>query len=114
MPEDVNAVRLVGRLSAAPTGKVLPSGDEIVGFRLVVGRPAAVRRRRPGGPAVDTVDCVVWRAALRRAALGWPVGATLEVDGSLRRRFFRTPAGTGSRCEVEVDRARVARAARDG
>ncbi|MFL6137577.1 MAG: single-stranded DNA-binding protein [Frankiaceae bacterium] len=110
--EHCNEVVLRGRLAAPAESRQLPSGDLIASFRLVVDRPAR-RRKRPGdrAPTVDTLDCVAWRAALRRAALAWRAGDTVEVTGALRRRFWRSPTGPVSRCEVEVDAASVVRAA---
>lgn len=61
---EVNTVHLVGRVSAAPQTRELPSGNLLLQFRVV------------------------------------------EVDGSLRRRFFATGAGRVSRYEVEADRVR--------
>lgn len=107
-----NEVLLVGRLAAEPLVRELPSGDQLVTFRLVVERPPGARApgRRP--VSVDTIDCVARSAALRRAAVGWCAGDVLELQGALRRRFFRTPAGAGSRYEVDVAKARrLARAA---
>lgn len=105
-----NEVLLVGRLSAEPVDKELPSGDLLTSFRLVVARPQSAVEQR--GTAVDTIDCVARTAGLRRASGGWRSGDVLELQGALRRRFFRTPAGVGSRYEVEVLKGkRLARAA---
>ena len=104
-----NLVKLVGRLSGDPQERELPSGDRLVTFRLVVHRavqPSAAGRSKQ---RVDTIDCVAWAARVRRSALSWPDGCTLEVSGALRRRFRRTPAGPTSRVEVEVQRARLRR-----
>lgn len=106
-----NEVVLVGRLAAVPELRTLPSGDVLASFRLVVGRPPGVSGRParmvPARTAtVDTLDCVTWRAKVRRAAVGWEPGDVVEVSGSLRRRFWRAGAGTASRCEVEVAGAR--------
>lgn len=90
--ELVNQVRLRGRWAGA-VQRELPSGDELVTARLVVPRP---------GPGVDTIDCALWRGDLRRRALRVPDGTNVEIDGSLRRRFWRTPSGAASRYEVEV------------
>ena len=90
--ETVNEVRLRGRWTAA-TERELPSGDGLVTARLVVARP---------GQGVDTIDCALWPAGLRRRALKLPDGSLVEVEGSLRRRFWRTPTGAASRYEVEV------------
>jgi single-strand DNA-binding protein len=87
----------------------MPSGDDMVTWRVVVDRPAAQGR----GPGFDVVDCVAWVVRVRRAALGWGVGDIVSLDGALRRRFWRSPGGgLQSRCEIEVRTAkRVAAAA---
>ena len=91
-PEPVNEVRLRGRWTAV-TARTLPSGDEVVTARLVVPR---------ANTGVDTIDCAVWKGGLRSRALKVVDGTTMEVEGSLRRRFWRTPGGPASRYEVEV------------
>jgi single-strand DNA-binding protein len=98
--ESLNEVRVRGRWVGARE-RQLPSGDELVVARVVVPRPA-------GG--VDTLDCAVWTPALRRRAMGLADDAVVEVSGSLRRRFWRTPAGPASRYEVEVNAIRRVRA----
>lgn len=97
-----NEVLLVGRLAAVPQERELPSGDHLVTLRLVVDRP--VPRRPPPGRAVsvDTLDCAAWTAATRRTARGLQAGDVVEVQGALRRRFWRVGAGAVSRTEVEV------------
>jgi single-strand DNA-binding protein len=99
--ETVNEVVLVGRVAAEASGRTLPSGDELVTWRLVVDRPPA--DSTTGRPVtVDTVDCVAWRPALRRAAGTWAAGDVVRVEGALRRRFWRSPTGAASRYEVEA------------
>ncbi len=102
-PATVNEVRLHGRWHGA-VERALPSGDLLVTARVVVARPE-------GG--VDALDCAVWPAGLRRRVLSWPDGTRVEVTGSLRRRFFRTPVGAASRYEVHVQRIRRAPGSRD-
>jgi single-strand DNA-binding protein len=102
-PQHRNEVLLVGRLAAAAEPRVLPSGDLLVAFRLVVARTG---RSRPRSPTVDTVDCTGWRAPVRREAGRWSPGDVVEVTGALRRRFWRTATGPVSRYEVEVRTAR--------
>lgn len=107
-PDPVNEVRLVGRVSAEPQSRELPSGDQLVTWRLVVTR-GAVRRSAPDSvrvPTVDTLDCVAWSAGVRRTARGLAAGDVVEVSGALRKRFWRTSAGPSSRTEVEVERVR--------
>lgn len=97
----VNEIRVVGRLSRSPESRSLPSGDEVVTFRVVV------RRARPQGKvAIDTLDCAAWTPSVRRTVARWAPGDTVEVSGALRRRFFRAGGGSASRVEIEVVRAR--------
>jgi single-strand DNA-binding protein len=101
--EGHNEVVLGGRVSGEPTVRVLPSGDELVSWRLVVGRDN--RRVSSSGrqlPTVDTIDCVAFKAGVRRTAARWAGGEVIEVRGELRRRFWRGAQGAASRCEVEV------------
>lgn len=111
-PPSRNEVLLLGRLAAAPTPRVLPSGDVLVQFRLVVPRASATGHASGGAgsrgraPSVDTLDCVAWRADVRRRLSSWQPGDILEVQGALRRRFWRSGGGPTSRTEVEVGKAR--------
>ena len=107
-----NEVRLMGRVSGSPVEREMPSGDVVVLFRLVVPRPAARRSASARGASrkavtVDTIDIACWSARSRRAALRLQEGETVEVSGSLHRRFFR--AGGGAVSRYEVDAATVAR-----
>jgi single-strand DNA-binding protein len=106
--DDVNAVRLRGRLSADPERRVLPSGDEVVRLRVVV--------RRPDGGAVDTVDVSLGPApgAGGRARPGevgrraltaverLEVDQRVEVVGELRRRWWEAGGARRSRLEVRA------------
>ncbi len=105
----VNEVRLVGRISQAPEERVLPSGDSVWTFRVVVPRAA----RRGGGTRqqVDALDCAAWSARARKSVRAWCVDDVVEVTGAVRRRFFRAAGAAASRVEVEVDRGRVIRRA---
>jgi len=103
----INEVRLVGRVSGV-TQSTLPSGDEIVTFRVVTDRLAS--QRGPSGRVmVDTLDCVAFAAAVRRKAAALADGDWVEVAGALRRRFWRGTSGAASRTEVEVRRVSRAR-----
>ncbi len=98
--EPQNHVVLSGRVSGEPATTVLPSGDEIVTFRLVVDRPD--RARRTSRQTVDVFDCTAWTARLRRQASRLVSGDEVEVTGALRRRFHRTGSGTRSFVGVEL------------
>ena len=113
-PADVasrNEVVLTGRVSGVPEERELPSGDALVSWRVVVGRPAPRRSASAGrSPTIDTIDCVAWSAGLRRTARGLADGDLVAVEGALRRRFWRGAAGSVSRTEVEVAALRRLRA----
>jgi single-strand DNA-binding protein len=100
---DRNEIVLVGRLSAEPTARELPSGDAMTAFRLVVRRPEGHRASRVG---FDTLDCAAWRADVRRTVGRWRRGDVVEVSGSLRRRFWRAGGIASSAWEIEVAKAR--------
>lgn len=123
--EGINEVRLVGRVSGTPETRSLPSGDEVVQLRVVVRRPPdpprkAARARGAGRPevleavvkgaraSVDTIDVSCWTALTRRAGLRMADGDVVEVEGSLRRRFYRAGPSVQSRYDVVAERVRRA------
>src|SRR4051794_6432026 len=116
-PDDVrpdNDVFLRGRLAADPVNRVLPSGDELVAFRLTVDRPSDDKASGGGSRSartvrVDSIDCAAVTARVRRSLQRAAPGDELELTGSLRRRFWRSADGLGSRYEVLVASARVNR-----
>ena len=107
--QSINMVRLLGRLSADPEERTLPSGDVIWTFRVIVTRPDRDARTR-----VDALDCTAWSARARRSVASWRAADVVEVEGAVRRRFFRTSSGAASRVEVEVSRGRLVRRAATG
>ncbi|NYD42007.1 single-stranded DNA-binding protein [Nocardioides panaciterrulae] len=109
--EPCNEVRLAGRVSRAPEERVLPSGDVVWTFRLVVPRAGG---RGGSRQSVDVLDCAVWAGRVRRSVATWCEGDQVEVSGALRRRFFRAGGATASRCEVEVSGGRLVRRAGTG
>src|SRR3954466_14793682 len=88
-----NEVRLVGRVSQAPEERVLPSGDAVWTFRVVVPRPPDRSRPRQ---AVAALEWAAWSARARRSVGGWAADDVVEVVGALRRRFFRAGGAAAS------------------
>ena len=88
----INLVVLEGTLSRPPTVRSLPSGDQLVAYEVTV--------RAEGQPA-DSVPVAWFDAPARATELD--TGEAVGVVGRVRRRFFRTPAGTGSRTEVVAE-----------
>ncbi|MDX6318410.1 MAG: single-strand DNA-binding protein [Nocardioidaceae bacterium] len=103
-PAARNEVLLCGRVAAPAEQRELPSGDTIVTARVIVDRDSAARER--SAQRVDTIDCVAWRSRVQRSLLRWQVGQFVQVEGAIRRRFFRGQAGPVSRVEVEVTATR--------
>lgn len=104
-----NEVVLVGRVSAVPQRRDLPSGDALVTLRVVVDRPPqkGVTKR-----SVDVIDVACWSKRTQRTAGSLVADDGVRVEGALRRRFFAAGGGRASRYEVEATRlVRVSRAA---
>lgn len=96
--DPVNEVFLVGRVTSLAIEKILPSGDKVVEFRVVIGRA----KSRGGKKEVDSLDIAAWSATARRAALAVKIDSWVQVSGSVRRRFWRAPTGLASRWQVEA------------
>lgn len=88
-----NRVHLVGRFSGEAQERVLPSGDKVVSFRVVVPREDS---------GADTIDCAAWSGRARRTALSLRPDQVISIEGALRRRFFRAGGSLASRYEVEA------------
>jgi single-strand DNA-binding protein len=115
--EEDNNVHLRGRVSAVDEPRELPSGDAVVTLRVVIARPRRAATSttragdsrgsgtsRPAKTVVDTIDVACWSARTRRTAGTLTPDDTVEVDGALRRRFFRAGGAAASRYEVEAHR----------
>jgi single-strand DNA-binding protein len=98
----VNEVHLQGCVSSLPTAKILPSGDEVVEFRIVIDR----MQRRGGEKSlrreVDSLEIAAWNPRERRAALKLQPGDWVRIEGSVHRRFWSSPKGIASRWQIEV------------
>lgn len=104
-----NEVHLTGRVPAPAEQRQLPSGDILTTFRVVVPRSRAAQRRTR--QRVDTVECSVWGARVRRTAMSLTAGDEVSVRGELRRTFRRNARGVTS--WVTVDVAEVHRTPRE-
>lgn len=115
--ELTNQVRLVGHMSGDPELRTLPSGDPLWTFRVVIprdqaetsGSRATAQSGQRARTVVDALDCCVWGGRSRRAVMTWRAGDLVEIEGAMRRRFFRAGPTAVSRVEVEVSRARMVR-----
>lgn len=96
-----NTVLLRGKVSTPPEERALPRGASIVTMRLSVPRETSPMTEGSRQTA-DWVDCAAWGRKVRRTVSGWGAGDLVEVEGALRRRFYRGASGTATRLEVEV------------
>jgi len=87
-----NVVVLIGRLARPAETRELPSGDRLVAYEVTVDRP---------NERAETVP-VVWVGAPASAG-DHDVDERMLVVGRVRRRFFRSAAGTQSRTEVVAE-----------
>ena len=101
--ELVNSVRLVGRISAAPEEKILPSGSAIANFRVVIDRP-------PGHESEQRVDALdvhgvdVARAAIHQVLAQGRRGRGRRCDATaLLRHGDRTRVQGGGRGQRGAD-----------
>jgi single-strand DNA-binding protein len=99
-----NDVVLCGRLAAPAEQRELPSGDVLLTARIIVDRDQSAQAK--SRQRVDTIDCVAWQPRVHRTMRSWQSGDVVQIDGALRRRFYRGPAGAVSRTEVEVLKAK--------
>jgi single-strand DNA-binding protein len=95
----VNEVRIAGKVTFVGEPVVLPSGSRVRTVRVSIRRLGSA-----GRSPVDAIEVGCWSSKTRRIASRLVVGDQVWVEGSLRRRFFRTAGGLGSRYEVEATR----------
>ncbi|NJP29470.1 single-stranded DNA-binding protein [Microbispora hainanensis] len=93
-----NEVVLAGRLSMEPAHRELPGGALLTQWRLAVRRPGS----RSGRQRSDAIECATIDDGVRAMLAGWQRDDLVEVEGALRRRWWRG----GSRYEIEVRTAR--------
>lgn len=108
-PAGHSEIAIRGRLVHDPGIRTLPSGDELVTLRVSIPRAGPTRSGRRTG--ADWVDCALWTARLRRAAVRWHADDWVEVRGDLRRRYVRAGGAGAAASVVEVE-ARTARRVR--
>ena len=109
--EHHNEVGVVGRITAEPRFRELPSGDHLATWRICVTRDPSTRFR---GRGADSITCVSFDQGLHEHLRGWRLGDVVGVRGALRRRTWRGVNGRRSVCEVEAASVRFVRVRRKG
>lgn len=100
-------VLLIGRLGARVDERTLPSGDTVTVFTVVIDRGRG-GSRQGSSVKVDAIACQAFRAPVVRRLGTLEPGQWVQVEGTLRRRFWRSGTALGSAMEVEVSRIRAA------
>jgi single-strand DNA-binding protein len=95
-----NEVYLVGDVSTTPEERELSDGRDAVTFRL------DVRAETDAGATRDSLDITVIGARARKAALSWDIGDVVEVEGVVRRKFYKVGAASKPFTVVEATRAK--------
>ena len=90
----LNDVLLRGRVSTLATEKILPSGDKVVEFRIVIARSDET--------GFDAIDISAWNSKVRRSASSLKAEEWVEVSGSIKRRFWRGATGLASRWQIDA------------
>ncbi|MFB8761698.1 single-stranded DNA-binding protein [Nocardiopsis alba] len=96
-----NEVVVVGRITAAPRVRTLPSGDRLVSWRIGVARPRDPSRPGAAG-RVDSLTLVSFEERIVDRVSGLRRGSVVRATGALRRRIWRGALGVRSVLEVEV------------
>lgn len=102
----LNQVLVVGRITAAPTVRELPSGGRLVSWRIGVARPEDPRRP---GHRLDSLTLVSFEDSMVDRVREYRTGEVVRVSGALRRRIWRGPQGVRSILEVEVSTVAIER-----
>lgn len=92
-----NSVLLIGRVTGTGEEVELPSGGLLTKFRVVVPREKPETK-----VVVDTIDCVAFKPAIQKKIMKLELEDVVEIEGSLRRRFWQGATGVASKVEVEV------------
>lgn len=92
-----NSVHLVGRVTSIAEDIQLPSDTILTRFRIVVPRAKPTTKT-----TVDTIDLVAMKAGLQKRARTLVVGEIVEVEGEIRRRFWKAGMSVASRVEIEI------------
>ena len=95
-----NEVYLVGEVITVPDERTFADGRDVVTFRLDVRTEADSR------PIRDSFDVTVAGARTRKAALAWDVGDTVEVEGVVRRKFYKLGSVSKPFTVIEAQRAK--------
>ena len=92
----MNNIALVGRLTADPTLKQTPNGNDVVAFTVAVDRYV-----KDGEKKADFIPCVAWKNTALFIARHFKKGQFIGLTGRLETRPFKDKDGN-NRTAYEV------------
>lgn len=87
----INSVILVGRLTADPELRYLPSGTPVVSYTLAVQNP--FRKDNNGKPTADFINVVTYGQQAENLAKYKKKGNLIGIEGMLRTRRWEDKRG---------------------
>ena len=101
MPNDINQVMLIGRITRDPELRQIQSGVSVVSFGLAVGRSymASGERREE----TSFFDCTAWGKLAEIVANYTNKGKQVAVTGRLQQRSWEQDGQRRSKVEIVVE-----------
>lgn len=101
MMQSNNVAVLLGRLTADPEMRTIPSGAEVVNFTIAVDRSPD----KSGERHTDFIDCTAWRATATFISKYFHKGDVISVSGSIQTRTYEYEGKKRKATEISVESA---------
>lgn len=101
MQQSNNVAVLLGRLTADPEIRTIPSGVEVMNFTIAVDRPVG----RNGEKQADFIDCVAWRSTATFISKYFHKGDMISVSGTIQTRSYEFEGKKRKATEIQVESA---------
>lgn len=101
MQQSNNVAVLLGRLTADPEIRTIPSGAEVMDFTIAVDRPLG----KNGEKQADFIDCVAWRSTATFINKYFHKGDMISVSGTIQTRSYEYEGKKRKATEIQVESA---------
>lgn len=101
MQQSNNVAVLLGRLTAEPEIRTIPSGAEVMNFTIAVDRPLG----KNGEKQADFIDCVAWRSTATFIGKYFHKGDMISVSGTIQTRSYEYEGKKRKATEIQVESA---------
>lgn len=92
----MNAVNLIGRLTADPEVRQTPNATSVCSFTIAVDRYSNGERK------ADFINCVAWRQNAENIAKFFKKGGLIAINGSIQTRQYQDKDTGKNRTAFEV------------